>query len=336
MEEILYEHHRLEVDKGQQPMRIDTYISQHLPNITRTKAESAIEEGYVFVNEKTTKASYKVKPNDIIVIKLPQPKKELKIVAEDIPIDVVYEDDDLIVVNKKAGMVVHPAYGHYSGTLVNALASHLTNSELFVDGDIRPGLVHRIDKDTTGLLVIAKTEFAKIHLARQFFEHTVKRQYNALVWGNFEQQQGTIIGNVGRHPKDRKVMYVFADGSQGKHAVTHWSVLESFLFVTLVECHLETGRTHQIRVHMKYIGHPLFNDADYGGNEIIKGTKFSKYEQFVKNCFKILPRQALHAKTLGFVHPRTKKELFFETTLPEDMFQVIDKWRNYTKNSNFD
>lgn len=330
--EKLFEHYKIIVDRGQQPMRLDTYLAQHLPNVSRTLAQNAIEEGFVLVNDKTSKPSYKVKPNDVIVVNLPEPKKEIKIIPEpDIPLKIVYEDEDIIVVDKQAGLVVHPAYGHYQGTLVNALAAHLKNAELFVDGDIRPGLVHRIDKDTSGLLVIAKTMYAKNHLAKQFFYHTIERKYEALVWGDFDNDTGTITGHIGRHPKNRKIMHVFSDGSHGKHAVTHWKVIERFKYVTLIECQLETGRTHQIRVHMKHIGHPLFNDADYGGNQILRGIKSQKYFQFVNNCFNILPRQALHAKTLGFEHPRTNEKMYFFSPLPSDMQQLIDKWRSFFK-----
>jgi 23S rRNA pseudouridine1911/1915/1917 synthase len=332
MSDQLYLHHHLIVDKGQSPVRIDTYVSTHLENVSRTQVEKAAKSGFLIVNQKIVKSNYKVKPGDDIKIMMPEPKKEIKIIPENIPIDIVYEDDDLIVVNKAPGMVVHPAYGHYSGTLVNALASHLTDSELFRQNDIRPGLVHRIDKDTSGLLVIAKTEFAKNHLAQQFYEHSTKRRYIALVWGDFDDDEGTIRGNIGRNPKDRKVMYVFSDASQGKNAVTHYKVLERFTYVSLIECRLETGRTHQIRIHMKYIGHPLFNDADYGGDRILKGTTFSKYKQFVQNCFKVCPRQALHAKSLGFIHPRTQKEIYFESDLPNDMSELIEKWRSYIAN----
>ena len=332
MEQELYLHHHIIVDAGQSPMRIDSYISMKLENISRTQVEKAAKAGLIIVNDVAVKASYKVKPNDDIKIMMHKPKKELKIIAEDIPLNIVYEDDDLIVINKEAGMVVHPAYGHYTGTLVNALASHITDSEFDDEDDLRPGLVHRIDKDTSGLLVIAKNENTKRHLANQFFEHTTYRRYLALVWGDFEEDEGTIVGNIGRNPKNRQLMYVFPpDGELGKPAVTHYKVIERFTFVTLVECRLETGRTHQIRVHMKYIGHPLFNDASYGGDTILKGTTFTKYKQFVQNCFKICPRQALHAKSLGFVHPTSGEKMKFETELPDDMSQLIEKWRKYVE-----
>ncbi len=332
MEEKLYIHHEIKVDPKQESVRIDSFIANRLSNISRTQVEKAAKAGYLLVNDKPVKANYKIRPNDMIKILMDKPKEDFTLVAEDIPINIVYEDDDLIVVNKEPGMVVHPAYGHARGTLVNALAAHLKNSELFLQDDIRPGLVHRIDKDTSGLLVIAKTEFAKNHLAKQFFDHSTKRRYIALVWGDFDERQGTITGHIGRHPKNRKKMYVFPNGEYGKDAVTHYKVIDAFTYVTVVECRLETGRTHQIRVHMKYIGHPLFNDAEYGGDQILKGTTFSKYKQFVQNCFKVCPRQALHAKSLGFVHPRTNEDMFFDSKLPEDMAQVIEKWRAYISN----
>ncbi len=331
-EEELFEHHKIIVDKGQASVRLDTFISNKLENISRTKVERATKAGYVFVNDKAQKGSYKVQPNDTIVVKLTKPKKEFKIIAEDLPLDIVYEDEDLIVVNKAAGMVVHPANGHYDGTLVNALTHYITDSELFTKDDPRPGLVHRIDMDTTGLLVVAKTEFAKNHLAKQFFDHSTKRTYNALVWGDFNDREGTIIGNIGRHPKNRKIMTVFPDGDYGKEAITHYKVIKTYTYVSFIECVLETGRTHQIRAHLKYAGHPLFNDETYGGHQILKGTTFTKYKQFVQNCFKVLPRQALHAKSLGFIHPRTGKEMFFESELPEDMAQALVKWDKYIEN----
>lgn len=332
MAEELYLHHQLKVDPGQTPIRIDTFVAIHFANISRTQVERASKAGYLLVNDIPVKPNYKIKPNDEIKIVLPQPKTDFTLIAEEIPINIVYEDDDLIIVNKEPGMVVHPAYGHSSGTLVNALASHLTNSELFVEGDIRPGLVHRIDKDTSGLIVIAKTEFAKNNLAKQFYDHSTKRRYIAVVWGDFDEKEGTVTGHIGRHPKNRKKMYVFPNGEYGKEAVTHFKVLESFTYVNVIECRLETGRTHQIRVHMKYIGHTLFNDAEYGGDDILKGTTFTKYKQFVQNCFKVCPRQALHAKSLGFIHPRTGEEMFFDSELPKDMADLIEKWRAYVSN----
>ncbi len=329
----LYEHYKFIVEAGQSPERIDLYLTRKLEGKSRTQIQNAAKAQLIFVNDKPVKPNYKVKPFDEISVMMPEPKKELEIVAENIPLDIVYEDEDLIVINKPPGMVVHPAYGHYSGTLINALAYHLKNAPLFKDKkDLRPGLVHRIDKDTSGLLVIAKNEQAKQSLAKQFAEHTTKRKYIAMVWGDLKDDQGTITGNVGRHPKEWKLMYVYADGKKGKHAVTHYKVLKRFSYVTLVECELETGRTHQIRVHFKHIKHPLFNDAEYGGDKILWGTTSSKYKQFVKNCFKIMPRQALHAKTLGFIHPKTGKEMLFDSELPDDFKNLIKAWEKYTAN----
>ncbi|MCO6564211.1 MAG: RluA family pseudouridine synthase [Apibacter sp.] len=326
----LYEHFKIIVDKGQGSVRIDKYLVNLIENSTRNKIQKAALAGNILVNNVPVKSNYKVKPNDIVSIVLSYPPRDTTIKPQNISLDIIYEDEDLLVVNKKAGMVVHPGFGNFEGTLVNALAYHFSTLPYFqTDLDKRPGLVHRIDKDTSGLLVIAKNEFAMNHLAKQFFNKTTKRVYNALVWGNFEKDEGTIIGNIGRDLKDRMQMAVFPDGSHGKHAVTHYKVLERFRYVTLVECQLETGRTHQIRAHMKHLGHILFNDERYGGNIILKGTTFTKYKQFVENCFKILPRQALHAKTLGFIHPRTKKDMFFEIDLPNDMILVLDKWRSY-------
>lgn len=326
----LYEHFKIIVDKGQGSVRIDKYLVNLIENSTRNKIQKAALAGNILVNNVPVKSNYKVKPNDIVSIVLSYPPRDTTIKPQNISLDIIYEDEDLLVVNKKAGMVVHPGFGNFEGTLVNALAYHFSTLPYFqTDLDKRPGLVHRIDKDTSGLLVIAKNEFAMNHLAKQFFNKTTKRVYNALVWGNFEKDEGTIIGNIGRDLKDRMQMAVFPDGSHGKHAVTHYKVLERFRYVTLVECQLETGRTHQIRAHMKHLGHILFNDERYGGSIILKGTTFTKYKQFVENCFKILPRQALHAKTLGFIHPRTKKDMFFEIDLPNDMILVLDKWRSY-------
>lgn len=326
----MYEHYRIEADKGQLPLRIDKFLMTRLPNASRTKIQEAADAGCILVNDKPVKSNYKVKPNDSISVIMSYPKREIEIIPENIPLDIVYEDEQLMVINKPAGMVVHPAFGHFSGTLVNALVWHLKDNPLFSTNDIRPGLVHRIDKDTSGLLVIAKTEQAKAHLALQFFNKTSDRKYVALCWGNLKEDTGTITGHIGRHTVNRKIMSVYPDGSHGKHAITHYKVIERLGYVNLVECILETGRTHQIRAHFKYIGHPLFNDAEYGGNEILKGTTFTKYKQFVNNCFEICPRQALHAKTLGFTHPLTGKRLSFDSPLPEDMKQLIEKWRNYT------
>ncbi|MFC2152618.1 RluA family pseudouridine synthase [Bacteroidota bacterium] len=325
----LFEHYRIEVDPGQKPLRIDKFLVNRIENASRSKIQSAADADNILVNQKPVKSNYKVKPGDIISIVMAYPPREIELIPENIPLNIVYEDDHLVIVNKEPGMVVHPSYGHYNGTLVNAMMYHLKDLPLFNTGDMRPGLVHRIDKNTSGLLVLAKTEQALNKLAKQFFDKTTERRYYALVWGTFEEKEGTITGHIGRNIKNRKVMHVFADGSQGKHAVTHYKVLEELGYITLVECRLETGRTHQIRVHFKYIGHPLFNDFEYGGDQILKGTTFTKYKQFVQNCFTILPRQALHAKTLGFNHPATGEYMRFDSELPEDMIQVIDKWNRY-------
>ena len=328
----LYEHFRVTVDKGQAPIRIDKYLFERIVNASRNRIQMAADNGYVMANGKPVKSSYKVKPLDVLTVMMDRPRYENDIIPEDIPLDIVYEDDDLMVINKPAGLVVHPGCGNYHGTLVNAIAWHLRNVPTYDPNDPQVGLVHRIDKDTSGLLVVAKTPDAKTHLGLQFYNKTTKREYNALVWGIIDEDEGTIEGNIGRNPKDRMQMAVMSDPTQGKHAVTHYQVLERLGYVTLVKCVLETGRTHQIRVHMKHIGHVLFNDERYGGHEILKGTHFSKYKQFVNNCFAICPRQALHAKTLGFVHPRTGKELFFTSELPEDMTHLLEKWRAYISN----
>ena len=328
----LYEHYRFIVDKGQTLLRIDKYLTNLIEHTSRSRVQSAAEAGSIFVNGKSVKVNYKVKPKDLITIMMAYPRRETEIFPEDIPLTIVYEDNDLLVVNKPPGLVVHPGVGNFTGTLLNALAFHLKDNPEFDSNDPRVGLVHRIDKNTSGLLLIAKRPEAKTHLGRQFFNKTTKRLYIALVWGNVEEDEGTINGNIGRNPKNRLQMTVFPDNDQGKTAVTHYKVLERFGYVTLIECRLETGRTHQIRAHMKYIGHTLFNDERYGGNEILKGTTFAKYKQFVKNCFDLCPRQALHAKTLGFVHPNTGKDMYFSTELPEDMSLLIDKWRSYIQN----
>lgn len=328
----LYEHFRTVVDKGQTPVRIDKYLFERIVNASRNRIQTAADNGFVMANGKPVKSSYKVKPLDVLTVMMDRPRYENDIIPEDIPLDIVYEDDDLMVINKPAGLVVHPGCGNYHGTLVNAIAWHLRNVPTYDPNDPQVGLVHRIDKDTSGLLVVAKTPDAKTSLGLQFYNKTTKREYNALVWGIVEQDEGTVTGNIGRNPKDRMQMAVMTDPTQGKHAVTHYQVLERLGYVTLVKCVLETGRTHQIRVHMKHIGHVLFNDERYGGHEILKGTHFSKYKQFVNNCFDICPRQALHAKTLGFVHPRTGKEMFFTSELPEDMTALLDKWRTYISN----
>ncbi|MBG6063513.1 23S rRNA pseudouridine1911/1915/1917 synthase [Flavobacterium sp. CG_9.1] len=329
LEEELFEHFRFEVPKGQASLRIDKYLMGLIQNATRNKIQTAATEGNIFVNDATVKSNYKVKANDVVRVMLTHPPYENHIIPENIPLDIVYEDDTLLLINKLPGMVVHPGHGNYTGTLVHALAYHFDN--LPMNSSERPGLVHRIDKDTSGLLVIAKTEAAMTHLAKQFEAKTSEREYVALVWGNVTEDQGTIEGNLARHLKDRMQMAVFADPEIGKPAVTHYKVLERFGYVTLISCQLETGRTHQIRAHLKHIGHPLFNDERYGGHLILKGTTFTKYKQFIDNCFKALPRQALHAKTLGFVHPTTGEMMRFDTELPQDLQDCIEKWRGYSK-----
>lgn len=327
----LYEHHRFTADKGQGLLRIDKFLMVRIENASRNKIQQAAHAGNILVNGSPVKPNYKVKPLDVISVVLSYPPREIEIIAEDIPLDILFEDEDIIVLNKSAGLVVHPAYGNYTGTLVNALAWHLQHVSPDKQEGRLPFLVHRIDKDTSGVMLVAKNELAQARLARQFYEHTTQRRYEALVWGDMEEEEGTITGNIGRSPQDRKVFTVFQDVDQGRHAITHYSVLERFHYVTLVECRLETGRTHQIRVHFKHIRHPLFGDETYGGNSILKGTTFSKYRQFVGNCFKMLPRQALHARSLGFVHPGTQKEIQFESPLPEDMQTVVEKWRKYAR-----
>ncbi len=329
LEEELYEHFKFEVPKGITSVRIDKYLMGLIQNSTRNKIQIAATEGNIFVNDATVKSNYKVKPLDVVRVMLTHPPYENHIIAENIPLDIVYEDDALLLINKEPGMVVHPGHGNYTGTLVHALAYHFDN--LPMNSSERPGLVHRIDKDTSGLLVIAKTEAAMTHLAKQFEAKTSEREYIALVWGNVAEESGTIEGNLARHLKDRMQMAVFADPEIGKPAITHYKVLERFGYVTLISCQLETGRTHQIRAHLKHIGHPLFNDERYGGHLILKGTTFTKYKQFIDNCFKVLPRQALHAKTLGFVHPTTKELMRFDTELPQDFQDCIEKWRGYSK-----
>ncbi len=325
----LFEHHRFDVPKGQSMLRIDKYLMQVVENATRNKIQQAATAGNILVNEQPVKSNYKVKPFDVIRVLMPHPPFEYLLEPENIPINVIYEDDQLLVVNKEAGMVVHPGHGNYSGTLVNALAYHFEN--LPMNSSERPGLVHRIDKNTSGLLVIAKTDFAMAYLTKQFAAKTSEREYIALVWGNVEEEEGTVRGYIGRHVKDRMQMAIFEDESMGKPAVTHYKVIERLGYVTLISCKLETGRTHQIRAHMKHIGHTLFNDERYGGHNILKGTTFTKYKQFVDNCFKVLPRQALHAKTLGFEHPITKEFLRFDTEIPQDMAECVEKWRTYSK-----
>lgn len=371
----LFEHYRIVVEKGQQLLRIDKFLMNRTPNATRSKIQQSAENGSILVNGKPVKSNYKVKPFDVISVVLAHPPREIELIPENIPIDIAYEDDDLIIINKKPGLVVHPGYGNYKGTLVNALVYHFQHLPVnqgkvnpvisFDMGDeeeeesgtkkkdkkkdkkksdarltapgLRPGLVHRLDKNTSGIMVVAKTEIAMVKLAKDFFDRNIDRIYNALVWGDFKEDSGTVTGNIGRHPRDRKKMDVLPDDNElGKHAVTHYRVLERFGYVTLIECKLETGRTHQIRVHMEHIGHSLFNDERYGGDRILKGTTFSKYKQFVENCFKVLPRHALHAKSLGFTHPVTGKYIHFDSELPEDMQSVLAKWRTYATSKVFE
>jgi 23S rRNA pseudouridine1911/1915/1917 synthase len=327
----LFEHHRIVADAGQSLVRIDKFLMDRLPNVTRTKIQAGIHEAFVKVNDQVIKPSYKVRPNDVVIVSMPEPPRDTDVKPENIPLNIVFEDEHLMVINKPAGMVVHPAYQNWSGTLVNALTYHFQNLPQMKGNECRPGLVHRIDKDTSGLLVIAKSELAMIGLAKQFFDHSIERTYNAIVWGIPDPAQGTINVNVGRSLKDRRVTTAFPKGDFGRHAITHYKLLQDLRYVSLIECKLETGRTHQIRAHLKYMGHPLFNDEMYGGNEVLKGTIFSKYKQFVDNCFKIIPRQALHAKTLGFFHPATKKFIQFDSALPADFREVIEKWENYVK-----
>jgi 23S rRNA pseudouridine1911/1915/1917 synthase len=327
----LFEHHRIVADARQGLVRIDKFLMDRLPNVTRTKIQNGIHDGFVKVNDKSIKPNYKVHPNDVITVSFPEPPRDTDVVPENIPLNIVFEDEHLLVVNKSAGMVVHPAFQNWSGTLVNALTYHFQNLPEMPGNDGRPGLVHRIDKDTSGLLVIAKTEKAMTSLAKQFFDHSIQRTYQAIVWGVPDPPQGTINVNVGRSLKDRRVTTAFPEGDFGRTAITHYKMLQDFRYVSLIECKLETGRTHQIRAHMKYIGHPIFNDATYGGNEAMKGTVFSKYKQFVDNCFKIIPRQALHAKTLGFIHPAKNEFMQFDSELPADFKEVIEKWEHYVK-----
>ncbi|HXB30221.1 MAG TPA: RluA family pseudouridine synthase [Puia sp.] len=331
--EVLYERMNLVVDKGQEPMRLDKFLTARIENISRNKVQQAIEGGRVLVNNKNASANYKIRPGDNIVCFSDKHAMGEEIVPEEMPLNIFYEDDDVLVINKPPGLVVHPASGNYSGTLINGIAWYLHEKNKSITEETLPrfGLVHRIDKNTSGLLVLAKTSQAVASLAKQFFDHSVKREYIALVWGDLQEDKGTIIAHIGRHQRFRKLFEAYPEGDHGKEAITHYTVLERFGYVTLVRCVLETGRTHQIRVHMKYIGHPLFNDETYGGDKILKGTIFSKYKQFVENCFSICQRQALHAKTIGFIHPVSNKEMLFESDLPEDMREVIDKWRSYAQ-----
>lgn len=336
-EQQLYEHFRIVVDKGQEPLRVDKYMFERLKHSSRNRIQKAADAGFVHVNDQPVKSNYKVRPLDVITLMLDAPQHDHTIEAEDIPLDIVYEDSDLMVVNKAPGMVVHPGAGNFHGTLINAVAWHLKDLTSFDANDPAVGLVHRIDKDTSGLLVIAKTPVAKTKLGLQFFNKTTHRSYNALVWGNFNEEEGRIEGNIGRDPRDRLRMNVFPPDSEiGKSAVTHYRILERFGYVTLVECILETGRTHQIRAHMKHIGHPLFGDERYGGTEILRGQRSSTYKAFIQNCFKVCNRQALHAKTLGFVHPTTGRQMDFTSDLPNDMRQLINKWSIYVHGTNND
>lgn len=324
-EKELFEHHRFVADPGQTQIRVDKFLTDRLSGVSRSKIQYAADAHAILVDSKPVKSSYKVKGGDVITVVMPEPPHVFELISEDIPLNIVFEDEDLLIVNKEAGMVVHPGHGNYTGTMLNALLYHLKD-----DPDSQPLLVHRIDKDTSGILVVAKNEMSQVALSKYFFEHDIQRKYWALVWGDFETDEGTIEGNIGRNLRNRLMMDVFHDGSQGRTAVTHYRVIERFRYVSLIECQLETGRTHQIRAHMKFIGHPLFNDALYGGDAVLKGTTFTKYKQFVSNCFQQIPRQALHAKSLGFIHPATQKFIFFDSELPADMSSVLEKWRKYT------
>lgn len=332
----LYEHHNITVDPGQAPLRVDKFLFNKIVNVSRNKVQQAAKAGNIIVNDKPVKSNYKVKPHDVISVVMTYPPRDVEILPEDIPLNIVYEDEDLIVVNKPAGLVVHPGYANYTGTLLNGLAHHFSSTKQTKVENGFGYLVHRIDKDTTGLLLITKNELAQTKLAKQFFDHTVNRAYEALVWGDVENEEGTIEGHIGRSLKDRRVMTVFPDGEYGKEAVSHYKVLKRFGYVTFVECKLETGRTHQIRAHFRYLGHPLFNDERYGGNSILKGTTFTKYKQFVQNCFKLVNRQALHARSLGFIHPTTGEKMFFKSDLPSDMINVLDKWEGYVATRQYD
>ncbi len=326
----LYEHFRFVVDKGQEPLRIDLYLMARISHASRNRIQNAAHAGNILVNEKPVKPNYKVRPQDVISIVLAYPPRDTEIYPEKIPLDIVYEDDDVIVVDKPASLVVHPGHGNFNGTLLNGLLYYLQHSEQNKEKEVSPYLVHRIDKDTSGILLIAKNELAQTRLAKQFFDHTIDRKYEALVWGDLKEDTGTITGFIGRDERDRLVMKIYEEEEKGRHAVTHFRVLERFGYVTLVECTLETGRTHQIRAHFRHIGHPLFNDERYGGDQILKGTTFTKYRQFVENCFRLMPRQALHARSLGFIHPTTSEPMMFESPLPRDFAQLLEKWRNYS------
>ncbi|MBV4359588.1 RluA family pseudouridine synthase [Pinibacter aurantiacus] len=329
----LYERFTIKVDKGQEPLRIDKFLVARIENATRNKVQKSIDSGLVMVNNKQVSSNYKIKPTDEIIVYSNKEVQGEEIVPENIPLNIFYEDDDIMIINKPAGLVVHPGSGNYNGTLINGVAYYLQQKNKDITEETLPrfGLVHRIDKNTSGLMVLAKTEIAVSSLAKQFFDHTVKRHYIALVWGDVEQDEGTVIAHVGRHQRFRKLFDAYPEGDYGKDAITHFKVLERFGYVTLVQCSLETGRTHQIRVHMQHLGHPLFNDDTYGGDRIVKGTVFTKYKQFVDNCFALCPRHALHAKTLGFKHPTSKEEVFFNSDLADDMQAVIEKWRKYVR-----
>lgn len=335
--EELYEHHNIICDKGQELLRIDKFLMTRIQNLSRNKVQIALHAGNITVNKKNVKPNYRVKPGDIISVIFSHPPKVAELICENIPLDIIYEDDDLLVINKAAGMVVHPAYGHYKGTLVNAVAYHLhphmEGKVIMVDETLRPGLVHRIDKNTSGLMVLSKNDNAMAHLVAQFYNRTIQRHYWALVWGDVKQNEGTVTGHIGRNIANRKVMDVFADGSHGKHAVTHYTVLKRFTYTTLIQCKLETGRTHQIRVHMKHIGHPIFGDFEYGGDKILKGNTSGSYMSFIQKQLAIMPYQALHARSLGFMHPVTKKEIYFETDPPSNYKQLIESWENYSSNT---
>jgi len=332
----LYEHHNIIADAGQAPLRVDKFLFNKIVNVSRNKVQQSAKAGNIIVNDKPVKSNYKVKPHDVISVVMTYPPRDVEILPEDIPLNIVYEDDDVIVVNKPAGLVVHPGYANYTGTLLNALAHYFTHSGQTKVENGYGYLVHRIDKDTTGLLLVAKNEIAQTKLAKQFFDHTVIRSYEALVWGDVKDDEGKIEGHIGRSLKDRRVMTVFVDGEYGKEAISHYKVLKRFGYITHVQCRLETGRTHQIRAHFRYIGHTLFNDERYGGDSILKGTTFTKYKQFVQNCFKIINRQSLHARSLGFIHPNTGKEMYFESELPSDMTNVLDKWEGYTSTRGYE
>lgn len=328
-EQELFEHYRFDVDPGQTPVRVDKYLMGKIENTSRNRIQNAAKAGTILVNNKAVKSNYKVKPYDVISVVMTHPPREVEIIPEDIPVNIIYEDEDIIVINKAAGMVVHPGFNNYTGTLLNAMAFHIDQKYPGHGDEIQAQLVHRIDKNTSGVLLMAKNELAQARLGKQFYDHSIERKYIALVWGNFDEEEGTVEGHIGRSLKNRKIMDVFPDGEYGKAAITHYKVVENFGYVTAIECQLETGRTHQIRAHMKYIGHPLFNDEVYGGDRILKGTTFNKYKQFVNNCFKIIPRQSLHAKSLGFIHPSTGESMFFDSELPDDMANIFEKWRNY-------